>query len=284
MHTLFPVKPRTEIIIYTVQKGDTVFGIAEKFNLSPETILWGNTYVLGDDPHRLSPGQELNILPVDGTYYEWHAGDGLNGVAQAFGVTPETIINWEANNLSIETIGDYATPNIEPGTWLVVPGGSRGFVTWSAPRITRDNPAVAKYLGPGACGQILDGPVGTQTYIWPTTERYISGYDYSPETNHAAIDIGGQEGNAIFASDNGVVVYAGWNDYGYGNMIVIDHGYGWQTLYAHLSALNVACGSYVYQGDVIGYMGTTGNSSGPHLHFELMSETYGKVNPKNFLQ
>ncbi len=93
---MFPVKPRTEIIIYTVQKGDTVFGIAEKFNLSPETILWGNTYVLGDDPHRLSPGQELNILPVDGTYYEWHAGDGLNGVAQAFGVTPETIINWEA--------------------------------------------------------------------------------------------------------------------------------------------------------------------------------------------
>jgi murein DD-endopeptidase MepM/ murein hydrolase activator NlpD len=130
----------------------------------------------------------------------------------------------------------------------------------------------------------MDGPVGTGTYVWPTTARYISGYNYSPESNHPAIDIGGQEGNAIYAVDNGVVVYAGWNDYGYGNMIVIDHGYGWQSLYAHLSALNVACGSYVYQGNVIGYMGTTGNSSGPHLHFELLSETYGKVNPLNFLQ
>ena len=284
LHTLFPVKARSEITKYTVQAGDTVFGIAEKFNLRPETILWGNSYTLGDDPHRLSPGQELNILPFDGVYYEWHAGDGLNGVSQVFGVTPEDIINWEGNNLSMQTIGDYATPNIEPGAWLFVPGGTRGFVTWSAPRISRADPAVAKYLGPGACGTIMDGPVGFQTYVWPSTERYISGYNYSPETNHAAIDIGGKTGNAIFTADNGVVVYAGWNDYGYGNMIVVDHGYGWQTLYAHLSALNVGCGSFVYQGDVIGYMGSTGNSSGPHLHFEMLSETYGKVNPLNFLQ
>ncbi len=284
LHTLFPVKPRSEITTYTVQSGDTVFGIAEKFNLSPETILWGNSYTLGDDPHRLSPGQELNIMPSDGVYYEWHAGDGLNGVSEVFGVAPDVIVNWPGNNLNMETIGDFSSPNIEPGTWLFVPGGTRGFVTWSAPRISRADPAVAKYLGPGACGTIVDGPVGYQTYVWPTTEHYISGYNYTPETNHSAIDIGGKLGNPIYATDNGVVVYAGWNDYGYGNMIVIDHGYGWQSLYAHLEALNVGCGSYVYQGDMIGYMGSTGNSSGPHLHFELMSETYGKVNPLNFLQ
>ncbi len=284
LHTLFPVRPRTEVITYTVVKGDTVFGIATKFNLDPETILWGNTYTLGDDPHRLSPGQELNILPVNGTYYEWHAGDGLNGVSEAYGVTPEEIINWPGNNLSLETIGDFANPKIAPGTWIFVPGGSRGFVTWSAPRISREDPAVAKFLGPGACGQIMDGPVGIGTYVWPTTDRFISGYPYSPELNHAAIDIGGNLGNAIYTVDNGVVVYAGWNDYGYGNMVVVDHGFGWQSLYAHLDSLNVACGSYVYQGGVIGYMGSTGNSSGPHLHFELLSETYGKVNPLNFLQ
>lgn len=284
LHTMFPVRPRTEVITYTVQTGDTVFGIAEKFNLKPETILWGNYYILADDPHNLTPGQELNIMPTNGVYYEWHAGDGLNGVSSTYGVTPEDIINWPSNNLSMETIGDYANPHIKAGTWIFVPGGSRGFVTWSAPRISRDNPAVAKNFGPGACGEIMDGPVGSGTYVWPTTARYISGYNYSPESNHPAIDIGGQEGNAIYAVDNGVVVYAGWNDYGYGNMIVIDHGYGWQSLYAHLSALNVSCGSYVYQGNVIGYMGTTGNSSGPHLHFELLSETYGKVNPLNFLQ
>jgi len=283
LHTIIPAKPRTEISSYVVQEGDTIFGIAEKFGLKPETILWGNYYTLLDDPHRLKPGTELNILPVNGTYYEWHAGDGLNGVSEVFGVKPEDIINWPGNHLNPDTIGDYANPNIEPGTWLVVPGGSRDFVNWSAPRITRDNPAVAKVYGPGYCGQIMDGPVGFGTFVWPTIEHYLSGFDFSPSTNHYGIDIAGNLGNAIYAVDDGVVVYAGWNDHGYGQMIVIDHGNGWQSLYAHLSALNVDCGSYAYQGDVIGAMGSTGNSTGPHLHFELRSDEYGRVNPWNFL-
>ena len=91
-------------------------------------------------------------------------------------------------------------------------------------------------------------------------------------------------GNPIFAADNGVIVYAGWNDYGYGEMVVIDHGYGWQSLYAHLSVINVGCGQEVFRGDTIGLMGSTGNSSGPHLHFELRSDEYGRVNPWDFLQ
>ncbi len=81
-----------------------------------------------------------------------------------------------------------------------------------------------------------------------------------------------------------MVVYAGWNNWGYGYVIVLDHGNGWQTLYAHLSAINVVCGQSVYQGDVIAAMGSTGNSTGPHLHFEIMHDDYGKVNPHNFLQ
>lgn len=283
MHTIIPAKPRWEVIQYEVQKGDTIFAIAGKFNLRPETILWGNYYTLADDPHRLRPGQKLNILPVNGVYYEWHAGDGLNGVAEFYGVTPEDIVNFPGNNLSPETIGEYSHPNIEPGTWLVIPGGHREFVTWSAPRITRENPGVAKILGPGACGTIMDGPVGNGTFVWPANNHYLSGFDYSPETNHYGIDIAGHEGEAVFAVDNGVVVYAGWNDWGYGNVVVVDHGNGWQSLYSHLSSYNVACGSYVYQGDVIGAFGSTGNSSGPHLHFELRSDTYGKANPWNFL-
>ena len=284
LHTNLPAKPRYDVTKYIVKPGDTIFGIAEIFNLRPETIFWGNYYVLADDVHRLSPGQELNILPVDGVYYEWHAGDGLNGVADFYGVTPEDIINFEGNNLSAETIGDYAFPDIEPGAWLIIPGGQREFITWSAPRITRDNPAVAKIMGPGFCGTVTDGPVGNGTFVWPSVERFLSGYDYTPELGHSAIDIGGNTGYGIFAVDNGVIVYAGWNDWGYGNVIVIDHGNGWQSLYAHLDTLNVGCGSYVYQGDAIGGMGSTGNSSGPHLHFELRSDTYGKVNPWNFLQ
>lgn len=284
LHTNIPAKPRSSVTQYEVQKGDTIFGIAQKFNLRPETILWGNYYILADDPHRLTPGQMLNILPVDGVYYEWHSGDGLNGVAAFYGVTPDAILNWPGNQLNVETLGDLANPNIEPGTWLVVPGGRREFISWSAPRITRSDPAVASIMGPGACGAIMDGPVGGGTFIWPSVERYLSGYDYAPETNHYGIDIAGSSGNAIYAADSGVVVYAGWNDWGYGNVIVIDHGNGWQTLYAHLDSLTVGCGSPVTQGDLIGGMGSTGNSSGPHLHFEMLSDEYGKVNPWNFLQ
>lgn len=282
-HTVMPEKPRTEIITYTVQKGDTIFDIAKRYNLRPETILWGNYYVLADDPHRLKPEQKLNILPVDGVLHDWHAGEGLNGVAKYYGVTPEDIINWPGNHLSKETVGDYVKPNIKVGTLLIVPNGHREFVTWSAPRITRSNPAVAKILGPGSCGTVGDGPVGIGIFIWPTDSHYLSGFDYSPETNHWGIDLAGSLGVAIYASDNGVVVYAGWNDWGYGNMVVIDHGNGWQSVYAHLSALNVVCGSGVYQGTVIGAMGSTGNSSGPHLHYELRSDEYGRANPWNFL-
>jgi len=283
LHTVLPERPRFDVITYEVQKGDTLFAIAEKFGLHPETLMYGNYSTLVDNPDRLLPGNKLNILPVDGMYYQWHAGDGLNGVAKFYGVKPEDIINWPGNHLNAKTIGDLAHPNIKADTWLIIPGGHREFINWAAPRITRDNPAVAKIYGPGYCGKVNDGPIGIGIFIWPTTEKYISGYDYSPETNHRAIDIAGKLGNPIWAADNGVVVYSGWNDWGYGNVVVIDHGNGWQTLYAHMSIINVACGAYVYQGGTIGSMGTTGNSSGPHLHFEMRSDKYGLVNPKTYL-
>ncbi len=284
LNTTLPIRQaRYQVIEYTVESGDSIFSIADKFNLKPETILWGNRYTLGDDPHFIVPGQTLNILPVDGVYHMWSAGEGLNGVASYYAVTPEDIINWPGNNLDPDTIGDYANPNIPPETMLVVPGGRGSYTDWRTPRISRDEPATAKHLGPGACTGSFDGITGTLTFIWPSTERYLSGYDYSPETNHFAIDIAGRLGNPIYAADHGVVVYAGWNDYGYGEMIVIDHGFGWQTLYAHLSQINVSCGQEVYQGDTIGLMGSTGKSTGPHLHFELRSDEYGRVNPWDFL-
>jgi len=283
VHTTIPTRPRTEVITYEVQKGDTVFGIAEKFGLKPETILWGNYDVLADNPHALTAGQELNILPVDGTYHKWSAGEGLNGVAKGYNVMPEDIINWPGNHLTPETVGNFSNPKIDPGTFLVVPGGSRQYVTWSAPRITRDNPGVAKFIGPGACGTIMDGPVGSGAFIWPSAAHFLSGYDYSPSTNHFGIDIDGDLGEAMWASDNGVVVYAGWNNFGYGNMVVIDHGNGWQTAYAHMDVVGVVCGQGVFQGTPIGTIGSTGKSSGPHIHFEMLHDSYGKVNPWDFL-
>lgn len=283
VHTTIPSRPRQEVVKYMVEEGDTIFGIAEKFGLEPETVLWGNYYILLDDPHALQPGQELNILPVNGTYHEWQQGEGLNGISSYYGVKPEDIINYPANNLDIATIGDFSNPNIAPGTWLIVPSGRREFVSWSAPLgVTRENPAYARVLGPGACDAISGGAVGYGAFIWPSNKHYLSGFDYAPNANHWGIDIAGNEGEGVYASDAGVIVYAGWNNYGYGNMILIDHGGGFQSLYAHLSGLNVGCGQSVGQGDVIGAIGTTGRSSGAHLHFEIMTSSY-KANPWDLL-
>lgn len=282
LHTDVPSQPRFELSTYTVKEGDTLFGIAEQFNLQPETILWGNQYVLGDNPHNLRPGQELNILPVDGALHRWSEGDGLNGVSSFFHVTPEEIIEFPGNHLSYESIGEWSRPNIEPGTLIIIPGGRREFVSWSAPEIPLDNPEVAEVLGPGYCTSVAAGLVGSGAFVWPANAHFLSGFDYNPSANHHGIDIDGEIGDPIYAADNGVVVYAGWNNWGYGNMIVVNHGNGWQTLYAHMDAIYVTCGQSVWQTGIIGTVGNTGNSSGSHLHFEMMING-GKINPWDYL-
>lgn len=282
LHTNIPSRPRNELTTYTVQDGDTVFGIAEKFGLKPETILWGNYNTLLDDPHSLQPGQELNILPVNGVYWEWLGGIPFGEWARFYGVSAADVIEYPGNNIDPNTVGDYENANIKPGTWLIIPGGKRDFVSWSAPLgVTRENPASARVLGAGACDPISGGAVGYGYFIYPTNKHYLSGFDFSPQTNHNGLDFAGQTGEAVYASDAGVIVYSGWNDYGYGNMAMIDHGNGFQSLYAHLSAINVGCGQSVGQGEVIGAIGSTGRSSGSHLHFEIMAGV--KVNPWDYL-
>jgi murein DD-endopeptidase MepM/ murein hydrolase activator NlpD len=280
-YTIIPSRPRVDIITYTVQTGDSVFGIAASFGLNPETILWGNYNVLADNPHRLQPGQVLDILPVNGTYHKWSAGENLQKVAEFYQVDPITIIEWPGNPFE-EFATDLANPGIQAGTMLIIPDGKREMIDYGPPRIPRDNPAVARTYGPGHCGELMDGAIGVGTFIWPTVERFITGYDYSPATNHWGIDIDGDLGNAVWSIDNGVVVYSGWSYNGYGNLVVVDHGNGWQSLYAHLNDIYVGCGESVFQGTNLGGLGSTGNSNGPHLHFELI---YGstKVNPWDFL-
>ncbi len=283
IHTNIPSRPRNEITNYTVQEGDTVFGIAEKFGLQPQTILWGNYNILLDDPHSLKPGQELNILPVDGVYWEWLGGIPFGDWAEFYGVTAADIIEYPSNKIDPNAVGDYANANIKTGTWLIIPNGKREFVNWSAPLgVTRENPASARVLGQGACEPVSGGAVGYGTYVYPTNKHFLSGFDYNEKTNHRGIDLAGSEGEGVYAADAGVVVYSGWNNYGYGNMIMIDHGNGFQSLYAHLSAIYRGCGQSVGQGEAIGAVGSTGRSSGPHLHFELMTATW-KVNPWDYL-
>ncbi len=285
MRTILPERVRSGIVEHVIQAGESLFSIAAKYNLRPETLLWSNRYTLGDDPHLMSQGQKLLILPIDGILHRWTAGEGLNGVAEFYHVTPEDIINYPPNGLSMESIGDYDEPNIEAGKLLVIPGGYAAFSDWRTPRITRKDPATAKNVGPGACEGAYDGVIGVEKFFWPVaSEPRLTGFDYQPAANHFGIDLGGNLGDPVTAVDNGVVVYAGWNDWGYGEMVVIDHGNGWQSLYAHLSTIDVVCGQEVYRGNNIGTIGATGNAFGAHLHFELRHDEYGRVNPWDFLQ
>ncbi len=284
LHTTIPSRGRTDIEMYEVQKGDTLFGIAEKFSLKPETVFWSNRYVMGNDPENLTPGMELNILPIEGAYHRWSAGEGLNGVSSFYSVTPEDIINYPGNKLNVDTIGDLSNPNIAPGTMLIIPNGYATFVSL-IPNITRLNPAIASGLGTGACGQVIQaGATGDGYFSWPTSQHTITGYQWSPETNHNGIDIGGKSGDTITASDSGIVVYAGWSSTGYGYLVVIDHDNGFTSLYAHLieGSIIVQCGQSVLRATPIGGMGSTGNSSGTHLHFEIRYNGH-PVNPNDLL-
>jgi murein DD-endopeptidase MepM/ murein hydrolase activator NlpD len=281
LHTSIPTRPRVHVITYTVELGDSVFGIADLFGLKPETIMWANTNILQDNPHRLQVGQVINIMPTNGTYHKWRAGEDLQKVVEFYGVDVMKVIDWPGNPFDIFDT-DIENPAITPGTMLIIPDGQREMIDYGPPRIPRDNPAIARTYGPGHCGVLMDGIVGDGIFMWPTGEHWLSGYDYSPETNHNGIDIAGDTGNPIWATDDGVVVYSGWSNSGYGNLVVIDHGNGWQSLYAHMDSVFVGCGESVFQGATIATMGTTGNTSGSHLHFEIV---YGsaKVNPWNFL-
>jgi murein DD-endopeptidase MepM/ murein hydrolase activator NlpD len=260
VHTLIPTRGRSAVITYTVRAGDTLFGIADNFGLQPETVLWGNYFTLQDDPHSLFPGQVLNVLPVDGTYHFVTEDNTLAGIARFYGVTPEAILDWGSNGL------DASNPVLQPNTYLVVPGGRRELQSWEVPTITREDTATAANNF-GQCPGGYSGAVGTGFFVWPADNHFLSGYDYTPI--HRGLDIKAVLGASIYAADSGVIVYAGPTNRGYGNLVVIDHGNGYQTIYAHLSQWNVSCGESVFQGNLIGLSGSTGNSSGAHLHFEV---------------
>lgn len=233
-------------------------------------------------PDAIYPGNEVIIPPTNGAMYKWYDGDGLNGVSSYFGVTPEDIINYPLNNLDPDTIGDWSLPNIAAGTMLFVPGGTRPNVSWVPAR--GEELSGNAYLGPGACSGILYGNIGTGTFTWPTDNHWLSGYDYTPPV-HNGLDFDGDLGSPLYAADSGVVIYSGWSDRGYGNLIVIDHDGGWQTYYGHImdGGLLVGCGANVVKGELIAYMGSTGNSTGPHLHFEMRLNGVA-VNPWSYLQ
>jgi LysM repeat protein len=262
LHTIIPNRQRTDVRTYLVTQGDSVFEIARKFNITPETLLWANYDLLNDNPDMISVDMELKIPPVDGVYYQWVEGDSIESVAARFEADPKDILSWSGNAI------DLIEPNVPADTWVMVPGGHREFRQWIIPVIPRGRAGVSSALyGAGACTGSYDGAYGTGSFIWPAGNHTLSGNDYW--SGHLAIDIAAGEGAPIYAADSGVVVFAGWANGGYGYMVMIDHGNGYQTLYAHMSQVSTSCGRSVSQGQTIGYSGSTGNSTGAHLHFEV---------------
>jgi murein DD-endopeptidase MepM/ murein hydrolase activator NlpD len=200
----------------------------------------------------LQPGDELIILPLDAVLHEVEPGDTLESISEKYGIPVEDIIAYTDNNLEFPY-------RLYPETEIMVPGAQREVVIWQPP-------AVSSSGGSGFGGGIKPRIVGTGSFQYPVNSRNFTQFYWY---GHPAIDIGLGEGNIVMAADTGTVTYAGWNTWGYGNLIVINHGNGFETFYAHLSGINVVPGQIVYKGNVIGYSGNTGNSSGPHIHFEI---------------
>ncbi len=251
-----PVQARAEIQTYTVQTGDTIEGIAARFNLQPTTLIWSNDAV-EKSPDSLQVGQVLKILPTNGIYYTVQSNDSLNGIADKFKAKIEDILASSLNNLQTDT-------PLQPGMQIVIPSGVK---EWKQQVVVQSNNSNAgsrastSYAAPVAPTYNSPGNFG-----WPTAASTISqGFWWG----HRALDIAQAVGVPIYASESGYISYAGWNYTGYGNMITINHGSGFESLYGHLSEWYVDPGQYVSKGQLIGAMGSTGNSTGPHLHFEI---------------
>lgn len=249
-------KPRDTVVNYTVEDGDTLSTIAEKFSISVDTIKWANPTV---KETTLKPGQDLSIPPVTGLVIKVQKGETIYSIAKKYQTDPQKILNFPFNDFS-----DLDTFALAAGQQLVVPDG---VVPEAKPVYTPQTIATVG-VTPG------DGQ-----FIWPTQGR-VTQY---PVSYHMALDIANNALPAIMAADSGKVILVEYAKYGYGHHVIIDHGNGYQTLYGHMSEIYVSPGQNVSKASVIGKMGSTGRSSGPHLHFEIRRSGI-LLNPLGFLK
>jgi murein DD-endopeptidase MepM/ murein hydrolase activator NlpD len=258
--TLESDKPPSEVRTYTVKSGDTLSSLAAKFDVSVDSIKWANPDV---NWQKIKDGQKVSIPPVTGIVYKVKPGDTIYSIAKKFETNAQGIVDFPFN-----TFSDDETFAIVAGQTLIVPDGV--MPDEAAPAA----PRFANVLTPDA------GAVSaTGTFVWPAFGRITQGFRWY----HPAIDIANHDGGSILAADSGTVVTAGWSNAGYGNHIIIDHGNGYRTLYAHLSQISVVVGQRVARSAQIGQMGSTGRSTGTHLHFEIHGPA-GKVDPMGYLK
>lgn len=245
--TLISDKVRDKTIEYTVQRGDTVSSIADKFGVSVDTIRWQNDLESKDD---IKIGDTLQILPVTGVSHKVQKGDTVYSIAKKYDASPQAIVDFPYN-----TFVNDETFELAIGQTMVVPDGVMPTeVPWSAV-------ARVRQITPDAGTIVASGQ-----FVWPTGGAVTQSFSWY----HPGIDVANSAAPNVLAADSGTVIVAGWLDNtGYGNRVIIDHGNGYHTLYAHLSQIYVISGQTVRRGDTIGRMGTSGRSTGVHLHFEV---------------
>jgi len=254
---------RGEILTYTVQAGDVISLIAEKFSISVNTLLWANDLSWNST---IKPGQKLEILPESGIAHEVKSGDNISSIAKKYQADSDNIIS--ANKLADAS-------DIKIGDVLFVPGGIKPTQVVSS---YKPKQTTATYSDEEVePAQNID--TGTKL-LWPAASHKITQY-YS--WRHTGLDIGDKTGKPIYAAESGKVEVSGWNKGGYGNYVIINHGNGIKTLYAHASKLLVKAGDSVSRGDTIALIGSTGRSTGPHLHFEVRINDARK-NPLNYIR
>ncbi|MCK9438913.1 MAG: M23 family metallopeptidase [Patescibacteria group bacterium] len=253
---------RKEITEYTVQSGDTISSIAQDFGISVETILWENNLT---SRSLIRPGNTLKILPQTGLMHVIAKNETISSISKKYSVSSDSIII--ANNLDSEEV-------LKLNQKIFVPGGRKIIISTPASRPTYTGTSIAQSVPTTPSTNYSGGKL-----LWPTVGHRITQY-YS--WKHNGLDIANKTGTPLYAAESGTVERSGWNT-GYGYNVVINHGGGLKTLYAHASKLHVKAGDEVNRGDIVADMGSTGWSTGPHIHFEVISNG-SKQNPLNYIQ
>ncbi len=255
---------RNEIIEYLVVSGDTITSIAEYFNLNVSTILWENNLTARS---LIKPGNKITILPSDGIRHTVIKNENISKISKKYEISAEKII--DSNDIEPEEA-------LKIGQKLFIPGGKKIIEattivskTYSGTTITQNTNQNTKQEPAYSGGKLL----------WPTVGARITQY-YS--WSHKGLDIANKTGTPLYAAESGTVERSGWNN-GYGYNVVINHGGGLKTLYAHASKIHVKTGEKVIRGDIIANMGSTGWSTGPHIHFEVILNGV-KQNPLNYIK
>ncbi|MCU0482411.1 MAG: peptidoglycan DD-metalloendopeptidase family protein [Anaerolineae bacterium] len=278
--TIIPARPRNEVIQYTVSQGDTIETIAARFGLQPETIAWSNPRKI---IQVLRQGDIVTIPPADGVYIKTIGSATIADMVRQYKLTdPYVVLDSPYNRVVVQE--QALTPESAPrnGTPLFFPGGEAEQIVWQvAVEIIQGEPTGGSGTGNASAppppprvvfqnGEQGSCPpqeiVGGAYWVNPLSGGYVITRGYT--SWHPGIDLATPVGTPVKAANSGRVIFSGWNSFGYGYMVALVHG-PTITIYAHLSEYYTNCGQDVVAGQVIGASGNTGNSSGPHLHFEI---------------